>query len=832
MGEVYRARDTRLGRDVAIKVLPASLSGDADRLRRFEQEARAAGVLNHPNILTIYDIATHEGSPCVVSELLEGQTLRERLGSGSLPVRKATEYALEIARGLAAAHDKGIVNRDLKPENVFLTSDARVKILDFGLAKLTQAEKQEADAATISATEPGAVLGTVGYMSPEQVRGRAADHRADIFSFGAILYEMVAGRRAFRGESPVETMNAILKEDPPELSVAPALERIVRRCLEKNPQERFQSARDLAFALEAMSWAPTATTTQLPAPEAARRRRWLLVALTALAAVGLLAILAGKRMGTPSAPSFHRLTFRRGGVWAARFAPDGQTILYSAFWEGNPLEIFSTRPESPESRPLGFPGAGLLAVSRSGELAISLNSRVAGRGGPFMAGTLARMPLTGGAPREILEDVEQADWAPDGKSLAIVRFAGQRTRLEFPIGKSLYETTGNIAQVRVSPKGDLVAIVESMPVPGGTLGSSVAVVNLAGQRTTLSSGWVTIWGLAWTPRGDEIWFTAVEAGDAGNLMAVTPKGKHRLLARTAGGLVLHDISAGRALLDRYNLQIGMAGLVAGETQERELSWLDWSAPADLSADGKLLLFTESGKAVAMNPAVYLRKTDGSPAVRLGDGQAKALSPDARWALATLGTSPPQLVLLPTGAGTPRPLPRGAIARYGWVSWFPDGRRILFLGAEPDHAARWYAQDVEGGHPQAVTPEGMQLVPLPHALSPDGKLFAAIDPQAKLSLYSVQGGAPRQIPGVSPGEVPIRWSKDARSLYVLRPGGLPARVYRLDISTGRRELWKEILPADRAGMREVWPVLMTPDAKSYVYGYSRYLTDLYLVDGLK
>ncbi|MGA9931350.1 MAG: serine/threonine-protein kinase, partial [Terriglobales bacterium] len=260
MGEVYRAHDSRLNRTVAIKVLPTSYSADAERLQRFVQEARAAAALNHPNILSIFDIGEASGAPYIVSELLEGQTLRERIRSGPLSSRKSIDYALQVARGLAAAHEKGIVHRDLKPENLFLTHDDRVKILDFGLAKLTRPESEAgADTATVQVnTEPGQIMGTVGYMSPEQVRGKPADHRSDIFSFGSILYEMLSGQRAFRGESPAETMSAILKEEPAELSetarnVPPALERMVRHCLEKNPGQRFQSAGDLAFDLEALT---------------------------------------------------------------------------------------------------------------------------------------------------------------------------------------------------------------------------------------------------------------------------------------------------------------------------------------------------------------------------------------------------------------------------------------------------------------------------------------------------------------------------------------------------------------------------------------------------
>src|SRR6266536_40980 len=452
MGEVYRAKDPRLGRDVAIKVLPASFSKDPDRLRRFEHEARAAGVLNHPNITAVYDIGSHDGAPYVVSELLEGETLRARLAAGPLSARKALDYAIQIARGLAAAHEKGIVHRDLKPENLFATKDGRVKILDFGLAKLKQPDAgsdQETNLPTGTAgTEPGVVLGTMGYMSPEQVRGKPADFRSDIFAFGAILYEMLSGHRAFHGDTAADTMSAILTKEPPDLSatnrdVHPGLDRIVRHCLEKNPGERFHSAHDLAFDLEALSGVSTPAAAVAPS-RARLRRRSLFAPITALAAaVSALALgyVLGARTGRVPPSSFHQLTFRRGEISSARFAPDGRTILYSAAWEGGPTEIFSSRVEAPESRPYGLAGAEVLSVSRTGELAISLRRRVATAF--IRTGTLARVSATGGvAPREILEDVQWADWGPDGENLAVVRDVGALNRLEYPIGKLLYQTNG------------------------------------------------------------------------------------------------------------------------------------------------------------------------------------------------------------------------------------------------------------------------------------------------------------------------------------------------------------------------------------------------------
>src|SRR5215470_17878583 len=411
MGEVYRARDPRLGRDVAIKVLPASFSKDPDRLKRFEQEARSAGVLNHPNVTIVYDIGQHDGAPYVVQELLEGETLRSELAGGRFSPRKAIDYAIQISQGLAAAHEKGIIHRDLKPENLFVTKEGRVKILDFGLAKLIEV-KGSANASNLpTATEPGIVMGTLGYISPEQIKNEPPDARSDIFALGAVLYEMLSGQRAFRGDSTPEIMVSILKEDPPDLSltnqnISPGLERLVRHCIEKNPERRFQSTRDRAYDLETLS---TVSGAAMPAGAfAARSRRWRLpVAVAAVLGIGLLAGwgLRAIRQKTVS-PSYKRLTFRRGTVFTGRFAPDGQTVVYSGSWAGEPARIYATRAGSTESRTLQLPDARVLAVSRTGELAIQLGHETVWD----RTGTLARVPLEGGAPRELLEDVEAADW--------------------------------------------------------------------------------------------------------------------------------------------------------------------------------------------------------------------------------------------------------------------------------------------------------------------------------------------------------------------------------------------------------------------------------------
>jgi Tol biopolymer transport system component len=836
MGEVYRARDERLKREVAIKVLPGSFSDDADRLRRFEQEAQAAGALNHSNITAVYDLGTHEGAPYIVTELLEGETLRARLSGGALPTRKAIDYALQIAHGLAAAHEKGIVHRDLKPENLFLTKDGRVKILDFGLAKLTQIEAAaggQTNLPTAAGTEPGVVLGTLGYMSPEQIRGKPADPRSDIFSFGAILYEMLSGSRAFHGDTAADTMTAILTKEPPELSetsrnVHPGLERVVRHCLEKNPEERFHSAHDLAFDLESLSGlsTPQASAAAVIAGPAARLRIAPGLAVLALVAALGTGYLLGSRKAAPQPPSYHQLTFRRGPIYGARFGSDGKTILYSASWDGKPTEIYVSRRDSPESRPFGLPGADILAVSPTGDLAVALSSRNAN---PFSReGTLARVGATGGgAPREMLEKVEYADWSPDGKDIAVVRFVSGRTRLELPIGKVLYETTGWVGDLRFSPTGDRIAFLDH-PVVNDD-GGTAAIIDRAGKKTTISSLFASAQGLAWSPDGSEVWFTATEVGGNRALHAATPSGRHRVLARVTGSLFLHDTSRdGRVLMTHDLFQVGLVALGAGESKERDLSWLDWSLLGDLSADGKRVLFTESGEGGGSGYSVYIRGTDGSPAVRLGEGTGLSLSPDGKRVLAQVHpTTDQQLAIYPTGAGESVLLPRNGLQVRG-ARWMPDGRRFLMGAAEPGHGSRLYLWDAEGGKARALTPERYRGL----SVSADGKRILVRGPDERSYVWSIDGGEPTPIPGVTADDGVIGWAQDGASIFVRKGGDLPARIVRMDLATGRSEKWRDLMPADATGVNGVGGFRISPDGKSYVFGYSRTLSDLYLVEGLK
>ena len=834
MGEVYKARDAKLGREIAIKVLPAETSDDPTRRQRFEQEARSASALNHPNILTIYDIGEADGNIYIAMELVEGRTLRELVASGeALPTKRLLDIGVQTAEGLAKAHSAGIVHRDLKPENLMVSKDGYVKILDFGLAKLTQSSSQENSVlptAIAAPTEPGTVMGTAGYMSPEQASGQAVDFRSDQFTLGAILYEMATGKRAFQRKTGAETLVAIIREEPePIAQLAPKapvpVRWIVERCLAKDPEERYASTKDLARDLKSVRDHLTETSAsgafETAEPLKQRRRGWLVPAALAFFLGAGVALVVASAFGffEPSPPRFQRLTFRRGAVVTARFAPDGVSVVYGASWDGNPVEIFTARPESPESKSLGLPSANLLSVSRQGELAISLGWH------PLVGwestGLLARVPVAGGAPREVLENVEDGDWSPDGKELAVIHRVGDRARLEYPVGTVVAETTGWMSNPRVSPDGRSIAVWDH-PERGDNAGR-LLFYDLARHVRTEGPTVGGTAGFAWSPKG-----FVVMAG-AGVLQRVWPSGKVRPSISLAGGFLPEDISAGGTLLaKRANYRREIVGVAAGESRERNLTWLDWSFPDDISDDGRTLLFDEQSSG-RQNYLCYLRKTDGSPAILLAQSKGYALSPDGRWAL-TQSLDSNQLALVPTGAGSPKVLAKTGLI-YQWGFFFPDGKRLLLWANEPGHGSRFYVQEIDGGKPRPITSEGFGVSYGGRAISPDGQMVAATAPDRKIVTFSVDGGPPRPLPGTAADEVVWGWTADSRSLYVGKIA-MPARVEICDIATGARRLWKEIVPPDPAGVLAVGPIQITPDGRSYVYSYRRTLDDLFVVTGLK
>ena len=834
MGEVYRAHDPRLGRSVAIKIIPETVARDPDALARFEREARAVAMLSHPNILTLYEFVRSDGISYAVTELLDGETLRARLVGGALPARKAVEIAAQIARGLAAAHDKQIVHRDLKPENVFIGLDGSVKILDFGLARLaTESTLTAPDAATVAPiTNRGVVLGTVGYMAPEQVRGERVDHRADLFALGCIVYEMLTGRRAFQRDTAAESMTAILKEEPPDPAasgsmIAPALQRLINRCLEKRPEERFQSARDLSFALESALDASHASDLA-ERPAAPARRRWVsavsLLLGGAVLGAAIVAMVVSQRGVSPSdaVPSFRQLTFERGTIRDARFAPDGQSVLYSAAWDGNPLRVFMTRTDSAESVPLTLPDARLLSVARNAEIAISIRHTYEGWMG---AGTLARSSVLGSAPRIIAENIREAEWAPDGSDLAIVRRVGSLEQLEFPIGKVLYKTSGFISDIRFAPDGNHIGFADH-PVFADDAGF-VSVIDREGRRTVLSGRQTTVRGLAWSPVGSEIWFTGVDNESA--LYAVTLSGKRRTIWSSPSLVKLLDVARdGRILLGTDVADRRVEALLAGASAPLDVSVRSGSTSNWIAHDGSMLTFSDQATA---RYAAYLRKA-GAPPVLLGDGQAFGVSKDGRWLL-SLPVDGGEVLLHPTGAGQSRGLPNPEKLVIDVVAWLPDSRRIVLFGQKPGQPSRGFVQDIDGGAPRPFTPEhaGVRATrwwTLP--VSPDGARVIASGDDERSSIIQLSDGSSTPVPGLGPGEVPVQWLDDG-DLLVAPANEPPWKLQRLNLTSGRRSAGLEIRPTDRAGLR-LSVVGVATDGRHYVHSYSRLLSNLFVVEGLR
>ncbi|HEV8433255.1 MAG TPA: WD40 repeat domain-containing serine/threonine protein kinase [Thermoanaerobaculia bacterium] len=801
MGEVYRATDATLHRDVALKILPAELIKDESRLLRFEQEARATAALHHPNIVTIHDFGTSDSIPYLVTELLEGESLADVLGRGPVPLRRSIAWSVQILRGIAAAHARGIVHRDLKPANIFILADGSVKILDFGLAKVAHALGNTRDAPTERISEAGMVFGTIGYMSPEQLRGETVDARSDIFSFGVLLYEMLTGRTPFVRDTTAETITAILIEEAPRLDTPPfpaVLASTLVRCLEKNREERFHSAHDLALHIEMID----------------------------VAASGPAAAIAIARQ---TQPEIAQVTFHRGNVSQARFAPDG-SIIYGAIWNDRPLELFVSHRGIPDTRALGVNGS-VHSVSRSGELALSLgrHSEI----GFLSSGTLARLPLAGGVPRPIAKDVHEADWSPDGRQLAIARRSERGFQIEYPIGNRLYESPSWISDMRFSPDGREIAFLEH-PFAGDNFGS-VRVVDLHGHVESLTDDLYIAWGLAWNPVTGEIFYSGVpQHGQEGrnvSVYAVSRGHDPREIFATLGGAFIHDIAPdGTMLVAHQTPRRYIVGHIAGEETDRDLSWFDWGYPMRLSNDGNTLLFEEQGIANGGKFTFYLRDARGGPAVRLDEGRGRDLSSDGEHVLALSNDKPERVMLVPTGAGSMRDIPVRGVNHFQTVRFLPGDKELLIVGSSGDEEARIWRVGAEGGDAQPLSDAVGSWFFL--AVSPDGRQVVTITANQTLFICSLDGATPaRSVPGAEPGDLPIHWPHD-NEILVCRRDNKKSDIYAIDLTTGARRFVRTMRPPDAAGVEGVFPILYASNSDSYVFGYKLLLTSLFTVSGLR
>jgi Tol biopolymer transport system component len=864
MGVVYGAEDTDLGQKVAVKFLPEVCAQDRVALERMKQEALAASALDHPNICGALEFGEWEGQPFIVMEMLEGEVLSQRIAGQSLAFTEVLRIGIQVADALDTAHAAGLVHRDLHPANIFITRHGQAKVLNFGLAEVlalaAHDQSPHADQRALPAAGTGSGLATVAYFSPEQARGEEIDLRTDLFRLGSLLYEMAVGRPAFSGATTEQIFDAILHQQPlPPSRLNPLViekfDEFIFKALEKDPELRYQSAADMRSELRRLrrDWEtervtlaraavveprlPLAATSQLSAdsgltpspvgtgskPDRGRRGLWIAALLAAGLALGAVAVRLLWHAPRPLPLVFHPLTFRRGTLYSARFGSDSQTIFYTAAWDGGPPQVFTVRPEAPDSHPLALNQARILAVSSRGELALLLNAQQSGR---FeFSGTLARLPPGSGSPRPVQADVGSADWAPDGSGLAIVRRVAGFDRLEYPIGNVLYRTAGWIGYPRFSAHGDSLAFMDHPAQESDT--GSVDVVDLAGHVKTLSAGWLSARGVAWSPRGDEIWFTATRQA-ARQLYAVSLSGQSRQVAAMAGSLMLADVALnGKALLIREEERTGILAATRGQTAERDLSWFDWSQLSDFSADGKKVLFEEGGVGGGINGAIFLRGADGSPAIRLGEGKALALSPDGKWVLAESSPATHQLTLLPTGTGQPVRLPPTNLSHV-WAAWLPDNKRFVFLGSRAGSGLQLFAEDVAGGSPRSISPEGISAA---GAVSPNGKFVAAVGPGGKGYMYPVDGGAIPTISKLTANDRPIGWGGGGETLYVEEEAS-PGKIDSLNIASGTRTLFWQLAPIDSAGISSIGPIRISHDEKLCVYSYTRTLSELFLAQGLQ
>ena len=842
MGEVYRARDPKLDRLVAIKVLPAQLAENPDFLARFQREAKAIAALNHPNLVGIYDLGQDGPHRFAVMELLEGETLGACLARGPLPLRKAVELAIQMAQGMAAAHEKGIIHRDLKPDNLWITREGRLKILDFGLAKQTRSRGQDTDTEALSLgplTQHGVILGTAGYMSPEQVKGEPVDHRSDLFSFGVVLYEMLTGRRAFRGETPIQTMNAILEAEPEELRIArghlpPALEHLVLHCLEKRPENRFQSMRDLAYTLEHMSGSSERMAPFL-APFAPRNRRASQLWAVLGAALVLGATLAAWRLGHAARPAlgFEPLTFVTAPIWEARFTRDGGSVVFTrGGFDPAATSILTLSLDNPLPREVLGRNNALAALSRTNELA-SLSALTSAQGRPeTFSGTLGRGPLGGASPRAVSGRVVAADWAPDGAGLALVRDLGLAgMQIEYPEGKVLARLDrGWFSHLRFSPDGRSLAVLRH-PVFGDDMGT-VAVLDLgSGSLRELTPNWSQVRGLAWRNDGREIWFTGTESINR-ELLAVDLHGHLRSVLSAPSDLNLFDIAPdGRVLVSSGAMTLRIFTWELGATDMVDLTIKSYSQVRSISPDGRQLVIDDESVAGPEYP-MYLCGGDGGMPTPLGLALNACLMPGQGKVFILRGNpAAPKGVMLTLATGQEEPYPMGALYNtQAGVICTPKGELLALQANGTDPGRIWRLS------PKAPPAQvGPPLPPGVNSLAcagPEGRRLVLQWPDRAVAWLDLgEPGTPiHPLLPPAPRTQAVACSPDGAWLYVTNNLDPPVLLDRVNLVTGKREPFRKLdLPLQQgSGFRGI----LSEDGKRWIGQTRRLSAQLFLVEGLR
>jgi eukaryotic-like serine/threonine-protein kinase len=864
MGEVYQATDTKLKRQVAIKVLPESVAADVDRLARFQREAEVLASLNHPHIAQIHGLEDADGVKALVMEMVEGEDLAQCLRRGAIPVDEAVVIAKQIAEALEAAHEHGIIHRDLKPSNIKVDPEGQVKVLDFGLAKVFAEEKTDATASSSPTrsremTRAGVILGTAAYMSPEQASGKAVDKRTDIFSFGIVLFEMLTGKKAFGGEGVPEVLAGIISKEPDWNALPKDLDSriwsVLLRCLRKDRKNRLRDIGDVRVEIEDILADP-AGGSQAAAAVAVAQPVWRrALPFAAVAVVSGLLVGAAWSLwprlrpgatnlakGPASAlPAFsvRQLTFRQGNINSARIASDGQVIVYAAAWDGEDYRLFTTRLDSDQSRPLDLPPADLLGLSNANQLALSMGRPAVDGFEP--RGLLAAVDLAGGAPRVLDDGVVAVDWGPDGKLAAVVRRVDGQSQLEFPLGTVVHRAA-TITVARVSPDGRRVCFPINY--------SDLMQAERGGPVTVLASNLPRITKCAWSPDGEEIWFTYSPTG-SGNaeLASIGSDGANqRVRAAFTGHAYLEDVlPGGAALVAAGTLRWSVHGRRLAGQLEHDLGVFDSSRVLHLSGDGSRILVTDNSASV-QSGQVFLRSLDRAQAVQFPIGTPLAPTPDGAW-IAVLGDGTTRvegssnlITLMPIGAGKPRTL-RLAVevqhrVAYGLGINMPefrtadfseDGRRLLipFAQGADDRAPRVYVHDLAADWTRPITPEG---VTGPAVLSPDGRFVASNQPEG-LFVYNVDTGERREVPGGKDPGMLARWSAADGVVYLVEQDGAGATLVQRNLQTGRREKLRDIRAPDPAGVSrfDLW---VSRDVTSYAYTLDRILTNLFLLEGLR